>query len=65
MAWTDKHLEDRRLALHNAQTIPPTVCGGLTAQEARSDRADAVTGLERQIAEREAEIAGSWLGQHG
>lgn len=54
-----------RSALKNACTDPIVTGHGISESEARADRAAAIADLETQLAQREAEEAGSWNAHEG
>jgi hypothetical protein len=54
-----------RVALENARTNPVVGFGDISEAEARADRKAAIDDLTAQLAQREAEEAGSWNGHPG
>ncbi|MFI5615005.1 hypothetical protein [Amycolatopsis sp. NPDC051903] len=53
-----------RATIAAARSMPMFAFGDITEAEARADRDAAIADLETELAQRESEEAGSWLGQH-
>lgn len=55
--------EQLRVRLAAARSLPVHAFGDVMLEDAEHDRAEAIAKLEVQLAQRESEESGSWLGR--